>query len=384
MSLLDSDNDDPYEDEPVLRAHTGEPLFGDTSHKGGKAKRSDRRSRGEDKRGGANKPIHWSKQKENVVLEKTPKKVKGQGSAKPSVPKSPPDSPKSSRPSEGKGMKGGVVQSGLLPSPNVKSQRKRYSQLSAGSSSSGDELAHNEGSLFSNKPALRREGSGTVPSNPFLDDRPFVSGVNYAPVLPPPMLPTGPAQLSDVQQQELAWVPTKHHSLDNTINPMFMSDHSSPVRQSGHAPPVATNPMLAIGDAGGVVGSPPRESGLTFQDMMQTNPFITANQFSILGPTFVAPPPPTTAPPPTHSPTPSSPTSTSPVPADDKPPSAAASVAAPTRPVAEDWSISDDLHSKCVQQFNSLEPVQGVLLGDKAREFFIQSKLPNQELSAIW
>lgn len=375
MSLLDSDDDDdPYEDEPVLRAHTGEPLFGDTSHKGGKGKRSDRRSRGEDKRGGASKPVHWSKQKENLVLEKTPKKVKGQGSTKPSAPKTPPDSPKSSRPSEGKGMKGGVAQSGLLPSPNVKSQRKRYSQLSAGSSSSGDELASNEGSLFSNKPALRGEGPVTNPmnvaSNPFLDDRPFLPGVNYAggpPVLPPPMLP---AVVPDVLQQELAWLPTKHHSLDHTSNPMFISDLPSPVRQPGHNSSVATNPMLAVGDAGLVGGE---------RGVQQTNPFITTNQFNVL-PTFVAPPPPTTAPPPTYCPAPSSPTSSSPPPGDDKP----SLTPAPPPPVTEDWSISDDLHGKCVQQFNSLEPVKGLLLGDKAREFFIQSKLPNQELSAIW
>ena len=49
-----------------------------------------------------------------------------------------------------------------------------------------------------------------------------------------------------------------------------------------------------------------------------------------------------------------------------------------------DWNISEDLRRKCVQQFNNLKPTEGLLQGDKAREFFVQSKLPNQELSAIW
>ena len=49
-----------------------------------------------------------------------------------------------------------------------------------------------------------------------------------------------------------------------------------------------------------------------------------------------------------------------------------------------DWTISSDLRQKCIQQFNDLNPMEGRLQGDKAREFFVQSKLPNQELSVIW
>lgn len=359
MSLLDSD-DDPYEDEPVLKGHTGEPLFGDTSHRG-KAKKADKRNTG--------KPIHWSKQKENVVLEKTPKKVKGQSLTKSSVSRTPPDSPKSSRPSEVKGVKGTVAPSaGLLPSPNVKGQRKRYSQLSAGSSSSEDELVAKEGSLFSNKPALRSESGVNnnpldTPTNPFLEDHPLM------PVLAPPMFPT---MLADVQQ-ELAWVPTKHHSLDHTNAPLF-----DPSPTHGHAPSMVTNPLLMMGDAGGL---PSQETSL--QELIQTNPFISTNQFRVLAPAFIAPPPPITAPPTSYGLSPSPPT----VAADDWPgptPSSPTSTSPPLTVAAEDWNISDDLHSKCVQQFNSLEPVKGLLLGDKAREFFVQSKLPNQELSAIW
>lgn len=360
MSLLDSDDDDPYVDEgsPVLRSHTGEPLFGDSSHKG-KAKKPDRRSRGEDKRGSV-KPVHWSKQKENIVQEKTPKKGKaGLNSAKSSVC-TPPDSPKSSRPSELKGAKGGVAVGvatlGLQPSPNIKGQRKRYSQLEAGSSSSDEELAD---SLFSNKPALRDEGSMqtrvtgnplNIPSNPFLEDWPPGGA------LAPPMQPTGAAMFSDVQQQQ-AWLPA------NSNVPMFQpAQLSSPVRQPGPAHsmlPGAANPLLMMGEAEILVGSPPGEGGGSMQDT--TNPFLSTNQSSVMGHTFT-----TTPALPTHyGPAPSSPTGPAAVPADS-------------------WSISEDLHSKCVHQFNSLQPVKGLLLGDKAREFFVQSKLPNQELSAIW
>jgi hypothetical protein len=49
-----------------------------------------------------------------------------------------------------------------------------------------------------------------------------------------------------------------------------------------------------------------------------------------------------------------------------------------------DWSISAELRQKCVQQFNGLNPVDNFLSGEKARDFFIQSKLPVEELSRIW
>ena len=56
----------------------------------------------------------------------------------------------------------------------------------------------------------------------------------------------------------------------------------------------------------------------------------------------------------------------------------------PPPPTEDDWAISDELRQKCKCQFAELQPENGLLLGDKAREFFIQSKLPNSELSQIW
>ena len=54
-------------------------------------------------------------------------------------------------------------------------------------------------------------------------------------------------------------------------------------------------------------------------------------------------------------------------------------------PVPEgEWILSDELKHKCHTQFAELYPSGGLLQGDKARVFFQQSKLPNQELSQIW
>lgn len=49
-----------------------------------------------------------------------------------------------------------------------------------------------------------------------------------------------------------------------------------------------------------------------------------------------------------------------------------------------DWSVSDELYQKCTHQFDDLHPENGYLSGEKARDFFIQSKLPVEELSKIW
>ena len=363
MSLLDSD-DDPYgEDEPVLRSHTGEALFGESSHKG-RPKRSDRKVKGEDRKT-SSKPVHWSKQKENVLKEKTPKKGKGQSSAKSSVSRTPPDSPKSSRPLEVKGGKGGVGVAGGVagmsqqyPSPNMKSQRKRYSQLAGSSSSSEDETKREGeagGFLFSNKPALKDDGvfdsninassnlfdqlPTSQTSNPFLVD---LAGPGKG-TLAPPMFP----MLTDVQQQQ-AWLPLP------ASNPMLLTCDISSLCQTDTTPGGVVNPLLMMGEAGDLV-TPGDGVGL------ETNPFLPPSS----GPSFTAPPPPPSSPPHDWQPIPT-----------------ATPTATPTS--AEDWDISDDLNCKCVQQFNALQPVQGKLQGDKARQFFIQSNLPNHELSAIW
>lgn len=49
-----------------------------------------------------------------------------------------------------------------------------------------------------------------------------------------------------------------------------------------------------------------------------------------------------------------------------------------------EWRISNELMLKCKRQFVELQPTHGRLQGDQARTFFIQSRLPNADLSAIW
>lgn len=50
----------------------------------------------------------------------------------------------------------------------------------------------------------------------------------------------------------------------------------------------------------------------------------------------------------------------------------------------EEWKVSGELRMKCHKQFTDLKPMSGKLQGDQARSFFIQSRLPNTDLSAIW
>lgn len=49
-----------------------------------------------------------------------------------------------------------------------------------------------------------------------------------------------------------------------------------------------------------------------------------------------------------------------------------------------EWRVSKELRLKCHRQFVELQPTHGRLQGDLARTFFVQSRLPNADLSAIW
>eukprot|EP00118_Oscarella_pearsei_P009682 m.56512 g.56512 ORF g.56512 m.56512 type:complete len:1036 (+) comp34606_c0_seq2:571-3678(+) len=48
------------------------------------------------------------------------------------------------------------------------------------------------------------------------------------------------------------------------------------------------------------------------------------------------------------------------------------------------WLISEEEKSRHITQFYSLNPEGGVLSGDRCRELFVQSKLPQDDLSHIW
>jgi hypothetical protein len=75
------------------------------------------------------------------------------------------------------------------------------------------------------------------------------------------------------------------------------------------------------------------------------------------------------------------------------PPAPLSALEPPTQPPAKEkersvpeaeWRVSVELRLKCCKQFHDLQPTQGHLQGDQARAFFIQSRLPNADLSAIW
>ena len=59
--------------------------------------------------------------------------------------------------------------------------------------------------------------------------------------------------------------------------------------------------------------------------------------------------------------------------------------APPTTNDDSEWSVNVELYEKCTSQFREMCPVAGELLsGEKARDFFLKSNLPVNELSKIW
>ena len=428
MSLLE-DNDYSSDDDPFASLK-------DSSGRGsGKGKKGDKKGRGgEDK-----KAAHWTKNKANVVQEKTPKKGKGQG--KSSTSWTPPDSPKhpTTLPADGKGvgLRGqvpvvgaGGAGSQLQPSPNIKNQRKRYSQLA----DSSDDEDEETGVLLSNTTVLQDhlgEGGAELPgnsislqqttTNPFLSDSTqFFTTSNFSstanttnvtssltgvdvwasltqqpqpeqPLQQPwmPMMPSagaGPTGGGVGSVNPLLFTPAFDHG--NQQQPPVTFDPNSMLASDVAFENVQSQKMAAAPQPGPwgfnedpFRGVDPTQLSQLLQPLtpqhqqpvdaaigeMDTNPFHQ--------PSWHAPHPPEIRPS-TGLPTAEWPVQSSEV---APPPIAAASP-----PSSEDWSVSEELCIKCVQQFATLQPVNGVLEGSKARQFFGQSKLPFQELSAIW
>ena len=348
MSLLD-DEDEPFVESPS-RSYTREPLYddraegsaGDESHrareKKDKKKLDDRKS--------STKAMPWSKSS----TEKTPKKSKHHRTKSGSPP---PISPKGRGQEQRKLAKGTGSQ--IHPSPNVKSQRKRYVQLGleAGSSSEGEvDLETEGGFLLSNQPALsQHDDAGDVMESLGARLKPSTETTTGSPKQ------TKGLSFFDQETSEAhldAWWPQPSkpvsprrmtYSPGASLGQRNIAEAFLP--HTGMSLPASSNPLL-----GEITGFSPQQQQPTSSLFGQS--------------TAVAPP---------HQP--------------------ASSLAPPTQswpgpPAQEqsskepDWMISNDLRQKCIQQFNDLNPMEGRLQGDKAREFFVQSKLPNQELSAIW
>ena len=345
MSLLD-DEDEPFV-EPALRSSTREPLYdgrmesaGDDDNLQPLKVREKKEKKKLDERRSSSKALPWSKSS----AEKTPKKGKHHrtksGSPPPVSPKGRGQDPK--KPGRGAGSQ-------IYPSPNVKSQRKRYVQLGveAGSSSEGEvDLEGEGGFLLSNQPALSEQQdmfSSTSHQRPSADTS--------------TTKPTKEISLFDQETSEAqadAWWPqpsqTKSSGMGfhpgvtlggTAFDPRDISDAFLPHSERS-AVQATTNPLL---DELGVFS--PQEVDVPSQSSIMPPLLPSTSNVAASSQPWPAPPP---------------------------------------REQAKeaDWTISPDLRQKCVEQFNDLKPTEGLLQGDKAREFFVQSKLPNQELSAIW
>lgn len=340
MSLLDHE-DDPFDLEPVElgRSNTGSPLM---EAEGGESfslhrpkEKKDRKARLAEDKKGSSLSLRKPRQSKEPASDKTPKRGKHVRSK--SGSRTPPDSPKAAKAAEAKRQaRAGSVQ--LHPSPNVKSNRKRYSQLGKGQSSTESDLEDDSGLFVSNRATTEEHESSPTPQQS-IEQKTAISATNTAQPCSPPRSPT-------------------HHP-DFTFPTSIMQQRAIPnlgmlnVRRS-------TVPMTEPAT------SPERPVRMSIQDPQSATvqelhspgqlPLFTTMQF------FQTPQPPHLHP--------------FSVPSQ--------STTLPPATVEDEWAISEELQQKCKRQFLDLHPESGLLHGDKARNFFLQSKLPNQELSQIW
>ncbi|XP_064404583.1 ralBP1-associated Eps domain-containing protein 1-like isoform X2 [Halichondria panicea] len=283
MALLEDDELLDLEGPPSSSQSdqwSDKPLFSD---------KRDKKNRLEDKRSSI-RALPWTKSKDST-LEKTPKKSKHNrnksGSRTPPAPV--PDSPKLLR---------GEVVRGNQPSPNIKNNRKTYSQL--GDWSDEESVP---GYTFSNEPALASSPSKTTS----LSTEPLAS----------------------------PWT-TSLSSTEPLASPWTTSLPTEPLASPGRQTTVQF-PVLFSGET-------QAHTSRASVPLLPMFPLQSPTQS--LGPLEVRVP------------------------------------ASP--PLEADWKVSDELRDKCTSQFQELSTSDGLLQGDKAREFFVLSKLPNQELSTIW
>ena len=337
MSLLD-DEDEPFVGSS-LQSTTREPLYdertecavdGDDLPFRAKDKKDKRKL--DDRRSSA-KALPWSKSS----AEKTPRKSRHHRTKSGSPP---PVSPKGRGQDAKKQAKGS---SQLYPSPNVKSQRKRYVQLGieAGSSSEGEvDLEGDEGFLLTNQPVVNQQHEVVGSSTSSIEGPKIAKGTSFFDQetsearadawWPQPSQPTAP--------------PTLDYTPGGSLEQRDIAEAFLPHTAGRSSVQATTNPLL------GELGAFPHQSTSpqpsTFAPSASMGPSLLPVVSSVA-------------------------TGSQPWPPQD-------SIGEP------DWTISSDLRQKCVQQFNDLRPTEGLLQGGEARQFFVQSKLPNQELSAIW
>ena len=442
MSLLDdndySSDDDPFSVKELSGRSSGKGKKSDKKGRGGDDKKAAHWSRHKDDvvqekalKKGKNQPktASTSRSPPESPKQAAPQLVEGGKGV-------------SVRPPPPSGGTSGTGGGQLQPSQNSKNQRKRYSQL--GSDSEEEDEVIMEDVLLSNKPVIQdhmKEGGAkdlpmgnNIPfqqlsTNPFLPDvsaaQFFSGGANLPPATATTDVttslgteinwPSMGQQQQQQQQQQQAWLPMAPQvtmkSGMGTINPLLFTSafdtgpNLQQQQQQQQLPSLAfdPNPMTFEHAQSQPVVAPPPVAATVSQKGpwgVEEDPIMTNKDSSQLvqlqqsGPShpldhftgevdtnpFNQSSWPVTHPP-ESKPSKGFATTELPVQYPEMAPPPAA-VAPP--PSEEDWSVSEELCSKCILQFSDLQPVNGVLEGDKARTFFTQSKLPFQELSAIW
>ena len=288
------------------------------------------------------------------LRRKKEKDLSGVGSRKvktisKSQSRTPPDSPPGKYP-EGKKLSSKGGQGG--PSPNVKSSRKEYAHLLENEFSSGDEEDDDNFLLSKGHIAQEKRSAPVVTKG---DD---VTNESHCTINPAVLMdtfgtsPVGPSFLDTVDS--------------NTCTTGFNLTPTFPVRFT--PPKEARFPNSDFSPFGDVTTD---DIDMVFRfDTGQVSESTSDPQKSIP----VIPPPPSST---SH-------TILSLPPVTQQPNSVLSKDTTPTTMEEPDWSISDELYDKCLHQFHDLNSELGLLSGEKARDFFIQSRLPVDELSKIW
>ena len=348
MALL-ANEDDSFELDPVElgRSNTGSPLMGGEGGDEGfqihrPREKKDRKARlTEESKKGSSLSLKRTKQKDKETAVDKTAKGKGKQLRSKSGSPPPPDSPKSDR-KQAKATAG---------SPNVKSTRRRYSKFGFGDERSGSE--EDEGGYFqSNKAASEQQKQTAAQKEESATKPPTMSAAVFDTFFSSTTSPTS--------QQTFTFPPPL-----STLNTYPQQQPTSPTRRITVQLPLPTQPDVLM--------TPERPGRINFQESGQINPLFqdlsSPGQAPVLAYQFF------------QSPFPVKPLQPSTLSGSGTQQAPPPQLAPPTDP---DWTISEELQQKCQKQFSELKTENGLLQGDKAREFFVQSRLPNQELSLIW
>lgn len=336
MSLLKEFEGEQLEPVDLVRSDTASPLVdaeGEESFQIHRPKeKKDKRSRlSEDGKKLSSLSLRKGKQKEGGG-DKTPRR--GRHVRSKSGSRTPPDSPKAGRAADTvrKGSKATVGQ--LQPSPNVKSSRKRYAVLGQDTVSSDSDSEEENGLMVSNQAAEERTHQP--------DTREDHAPTSPSTVMAPPTSSSHfPVPFSPL---EAASERSEPHTLEATSERPVPHPLEGPSERLGpHELPAA--PFAFQNPLSQDISSPSHHSGGSHHFFMSPMP---APPLQLVASSLATAPPP------------------------------------PSQAADSDWTISGELRTKCARQFAELCPEDGLLSGDRARAFFIQSRLPNQELSQIW